>query len=397
VDRDLLEPTDGILKITRNHAIDEIRQIKILNDRLMSLQKLDEEGLENQFPHLSASSFPDAFGNPLRYLTFLQRGIDASATIHRRELFGASPIGKFNFNPGILFWITFIAPVSVFMFEMYAHLDLGALPLSVYIALMILSIFLERDAFARRRIQDHFQDYRCLAEALRVQLFWAVAGLPVAVSDNYIRKQTLDLGWIHFALRGPSVLAAAVAIGATKPDRRIVLPSWIMGQIKFYVGSDAKSGRAMGNLRAAIATQRWGKIFLTLGVITATALLGVHFMEAFALHTGTWVDAVLDWAYNRHRYLDVVAVTTPAIAAFFTALADIRSFWAHASTYRQMGQIFRQAQKVASTIPAQGTSGYVPTDDIAFKELIHDLGREALSENVEWLIGRRGRHTEPSL
>ena len=43
------------------------------------------------------------------------------------------------------------------------------------------------------------------AEALRVQLYWAIAAVPASVSDHYLCKQSGELGRIQFTLRGPSL------------------------------------------------------------------------------------------------------------------------------------------------------------------------------------------------
>ncbi len=49
-------------------------------------------------------------------------------------------------------------------------------------------------------------DYRVLAEALRVQFYWAIAGVErPSVSrfghDGFLKRQDLELGWIRNMLR----------------------------------------------------------------------------------------------------------------------------------------------------------------------------------------------------
>lgn len=48
---------------------------------------------------------------------------------------------------------------------------------------------------------NKYLDYRALAEGLRVQLFWWLAGIHDSVADHYLRKQRSELDWIRQAIR----------------------------------------------------------------------------------------------------------------------------------------------------------------------------------------------------
>jgi hypothetical protein len=82
-------------------------------------------------------------------------------------------------------------------------------------------------------------------------------------------------------------------------------------------------------------------------------------------------------------WLLVVAATAPAVAAFFTVSVDLRAYEAHAHSYALMGRIFARAEQVAAG-----------ADDDEFKAVVRELGREALSENAEWLLDHRRRPIE---
>jgi len=187
------------------------------------------------------------------------------------------------------------------------------------------------------------------------------------------------------------VLGASAALATQSPDRRAVLHGWIGSQTDFFVGADEKSGRAMQNLRAATSNKRFARIFLWLGITTAGILLTRDILEHIMPHDQTQILNVLEIVGHKAEFIDVFAVLCPAIASFFTSSAAIWAYRAHAYNYLQMGKIFNRALSVASSIPAPGQSEYEASDDFAFKELVHDLGREALSENIEWFISRRGQ------
>jgi hypothetical protein len=63
----------------------------------------------------------------------------------------------------------------------------------------------------RREWQRKYLDYRGLAEGLRVQLFWRMAGVEIPPNsslgyDSFLQKQDVDLSWIRHAMRGTGLL-----------------------------------------------------------------------------------------------------------------------------------------------------------------------------------------------
>lgn len=52
--------------------------------------------------------------------------------------------------------------------------------------------------YNRKRIEEKRYDYRALAEALRVQIYWSVAGLNRSVAHDYMQRQKDELNWIRY-------------------------------------------------------------------------------------------------------------------------------------------------------------------------------------------------------
>ena len=103
----------------------------------------------------------------------------------------------------LLLITVFLAAVC---FEIFAHLAPGSIwALGGYLALAGLAALGVR--VVRRKLDYHnrYIDYRALAEALRVQTFWKLAGLKDSVSDYYLRSYRSHLDWIRAALRAWSV------------------------------------------------------------------------------------------------------------------------------------------------------------------------------------------------
>ena len=65
------------------------------------------------------------------------------------------------------------------------------------IAFLVLSSFTATWVYGRaekHEYQTKYQDYRALAEALRIQFFWRIAGVADPVVENYLRKQRQRTG-----------------------------------------------------------------------------------------------------------------------------------------------------------------------------------------------------------
>ena len=89
------------------------------------------------------------------------------------------------------------------------------------------------------------------AEALRVQFFWRVAGLPDAAEDHYLRKQRSELEWIRYALHTWNAFGSegADAAGTAGAVERIgfVARCWVRGQHQWFRKSARRErGRHLG-------------------------------------------------------------------------------------------------------------------------------------------------------
>ena len=88
-------------------------------------------------------------------------------------------------------------------------------------------------------------DYRALAEGLRVQFFWSLAGVRRSATDLYLRKQNDQLQWIREALR-----SAYPHHGHGYADIDFVFKAWVKDQVGYFNASAKRLGK----------TGRWVKI-----------------------------------------------------------------------------------------------------------------------------------------
>jgi len=169
-------------------------------------------------------------GIHLALLRNLQAGADAAAQRYQRSLLGEylpatsirnmlgkgwKIISKERRWPclGVLLLFAALVPVTVLLFETYAHFGRSIWVLGGYVAAPILGFSVYHFIVERGEWQNRFQDYRALAEGMRVQIFWASSALPSAVSDHYLRLQRDEtrLGAIRVA--GPRVVGSGACAG----------------------------------------------------------------------------------------------------------------------------------------------------------------------------------------
>jgi len=124
-------------------------------------------------------------------------------------------------------------------------------------------------AARRRRIHVRAHDNRALAEGLRVQFFWCLAGLARSVPASYMQRQRSELDWVRAAVRSVSFHYRRWAIwfGAMPPrDRaialRCVFQTWIVGEHRYFLD------RAKYNERALHSMHRLGALLVMSGVMS---------------------------------------------------------------------------------------------------------------------------------
>jgi len=395
---------DDVFAALSEQVRDDFAEIIRLNRRIAGFRGPDRRVFAGQLGYLGVAGIAEPDGEPGAHLGRLrqwQAAADTAAQFFQRRLLGqfvpARSPGDMLRNGwkallrlrrppriGIAFGFAAAVPAAVAMFETYAHLGRSAWALGLYLAVFAGSAAFYHFHVRHHELQNRFQDYRALAEAMRVQLFWALAATPVAVSDNYLRKQGGELGWIQFALRGPALWATALALELKAPRRELVTKGWIEDQLGFFGRPGADGGKARLHEHAATRGRLWAKRFLLYGGLGVSLILAATEAAKLALGAQGWhPDGAWHLVEDAQDWLLVLAATAPAVAAFFTVSVDLRAYEAHAHSYALMGRIFARAEQVATG-----------ADDREFQALVRELGREALAENAEWLLDHRRRPIE---
>jgi hypothetical protein len=245
----------------------------------------------------------------------------------------------------------------------------------VYPASLLIGWFVYR--FARRReVENRYLDYRALAEALRVQFFWSLAGIPRSVSEDYLQHHRTELDWIRSALRAVSIFQVAEH-GHRAGDAdviRLALKHWVQGQAKWYAGKSVKQAVTLKRL------DRWSG-FLLFAVWLVSMLIPLSLLAPWPWLAGWRLLA----SHEPYRGLLLLLVPLPSLAiGLFRVWVEQAGYAEQARNYNRMAHVFRRAAKrVAGDLDAGKLD--------QARETLSRLGIEALEENGDWLLLHRER------
>jgi hypothetical protein len=284
-----------------------------------------------------------------------------------------------------LFWGVFGVAV---LFTVYGHLWKN-LPVLVGYLVALGAVTLLWLVVKRLDYQNKFQDYRTLAEGLRVQFFWGFAGLRCSVAAAYLRKQRSELEWIRNALRGVSMWLAGIATpfeGHEGPEgaRRLglVLRYWVEPQSNYFAKAARRDEATHARLRA------WAKTFfaMSLGFAAIAAAIFLEMRGALAAWSPS-VRLLTRWFEAGHwvnETLPALMALTAVSAALLHNYAEKRALSEHAKQYARMSMLFAGAKLRLSGLIDSGAYQSAAI-------LLGDLGAEALRETGDWVILHRER------
>jgi hypothetical protein len=217
-----------------------------------------------------------------------------------------------------------------------------------------------------------YLDYRALAEGLRVQLYWNLAGVVEKewagfAYDNFLLKQDVDLGWIRHVMRQASMHRKR----GVSPDERWlpwVVEQWIgqrsngSGQLAYY------SRKEIMNASRFRRTQLLGTMCLWFGIGIALLL--------FLTHSVSTED-------QRNTLLVLMGVL-PLIAGVWDAYSHKKAEKELIKQYGFMGRIFTKARRLVDKTPEPAFQ----------RRVLKALGQAAMDEGAEWLLIHRERPLE---
>jgi hypothetical protein len=256
----------------------------------------------------------------------------------------------------VLFAIAFSAAI-VQVVSGVELLKLGALSLAFVTYLV-----------ARRNdFETRYQDYRALAEGLRVQAAWFAAGLAdESVDGSYLGMQQSELSWIAMALRAHFVVA--------KKEGRdeAVFRRWLWGQWRYYVTSVRR------NIRNLALSDRIPRILLIVAAVVSVALTATAWAGS--------IGPVQVPSETLGRIASIALTIGLLIYTLAGAYANQRGYASTLKRSERMFLLFDRALRELTVIERHGVGSRT--------SLARKLGREALVEHAEWLLAQRDRPSQ---
>jgi len=212
-----------------------------------------------------------------------------------------------------------------------------------------------------------YLDYRALAEGLRVQYYWAAAGVTNEneskfTHDNFLQAQDPELGWIRNVMRVAGTRCDAAPF--TEPrGLTYVLREWIGdrdgGQLGYF------RTKAADRIRKNKLTERLALLSLLTSavVVTLIIVMGEGMSDALRDPLMTAMGAMLLLVAIRQGY------------AYSTAEKEL------IKQYEFMLRIFYNARRRLDHAET----------DAERRQIVRALGGSALDEHAEWILMHRDR------
>src|SRR5581483_516777 len=264
----------------------------------------------------------------------------------------------------VLLWFVFFAAL---FYELYS----GPIVQPVMIALYLSMFLLAGASYAwanRRGYQTKYLDYRALAEGLRVQFFWKLAGLSDSAADYYMRKQKSELDWIRHAVR------SCMTETCPEPETNEIWTTeeGILGRLKlvqkYWVDDQATYfGRAAHRDEEQLHRN---ERFITFLFGTTLLLAGIQLFLP-----------------QQNLYLVLCIAMLPVSAALIHSYLQKNALAEHTKQYDRMSGFYHRAKMHLEKLIEKGKLKEA-------QNFVAELGREALAENGDWILTHRDRPLE---
>ena len=329
-------------------------------------QRLDrgvKQSKEYLFPKGSDAALPSRQAMLLTRYAFA----DALAIIFQQ---------KVKLMARLLHWSVFLAFVSFLLFAhppSIRHPDprIWFIPSIIFLALGLWFNRAARDA----GFDTKYQDYRAIAEGMRVKLFWELSGIRGRVTDYYLTKQRTELDWIRNGLRGWYLeLHGSTTADSQKAEHefgpqglKLALVHWVDDQRKYFKSAAERHSHSDEGLR------RWahqsGAAALVIAILLM--LISSHFA----------VDRESLWPFILP--IEMALAGSALILHYNEQMAHAE----HAKQYRRMFATFDYAFTLAE-------SEFKAGDYCEARRYLSSLGKEALAENGDWVLLHRAHPLE---
>ncbi len=274
--------------------------------------------------------------------------------------------------------------LMAFLLLAFKKFSTGALGLTVIVAVLVM--FLSGTALAawahRRQWHRKYLDYRALAEALRIDYYWEVAGVRRRFAgefahESFLQRQDAELEWIRSAMRTVSLRLALSPSAQTSAGFAHAYAQWVgdddpvngSGQMLYY------RERASSLHRRLHTSERVDRAMLATGLGLAITFVAdiVFELLGYTLLPNN-VRGSLLWA---------LALLT-AYAAIFEIYLNEKADRTLIRQYRYMHSLFRFAGRELKSARSDNDK----------LDILRALGHACLAEHAQWILAHRDKRIQ---
>jgi hypothetical protein len=235
-----------------------------------------------------------------------------------------------------------------------------------FIAFFLVAVLIQKRA-DKGAWHRKYLDYRALAEGLRVQFYWAAAGVTSGsvskfAHDNFLQMQDPDLGWIRNVMRVAG-MECDVKPYTDPRGLEFVIRSWIGDETSGQLGYYLRKGREKVSRQRN--TQHLEKVVLWLSFVA---------FGLFVFATASIADQVRDPVVV---LMGVLLLVTGVRQSYVFSIADAELIKQYEFMYRAFSKARRRIEQCEG--------------DEERRSVLRLLGDAALEEHAEWILMHRER------
>jgi hypothetical protein len=267
--------------------------------------------------------------------------------------------------------IRFVIDLLYVVFAAATTVQILRYPAPLQSALLALGLLLY--VVARRAdIENRYQDYRALSEALRVHEAWTRDGFEASVDACYLRMHQSELQWIRLALRTVELIEPPRAATPAEAGPAEACSRWLEDQWAWYQRTQAREERRSRRFDAV------SKVLVAAGAVSAALAWLLPEIVAHLHQRELAVQAVWFRLHGQTAF-----TLCSAYAAILTAYAGKFGYANNAKRYERMFLVFDVVKRRIAKLP--------PESPREAEAILLEMGREALVEHADWLLQRRER------
>lgn len=266
--------------------------------------------------------------------------------------------------------------------------------LPMYLLLIIL-VFAYSLFQKRKKIDDKYLDRRILAEVLRIDIFWKIAGVAENVKDLFMQKAPEHVEWTVIALNNWAFMDQFSADEAEDKNGTDVKIAWVEDQLKYYD-------------KAANRLQKRAKKIYSIALFVA----GISMLCVIYFFIDTFIREITP--AKLRNPLDAINGLLVGFGSFFLASFNFflaKKGWnetaASYSSKKKLFEIVRDCLTVLEQKKAESDEKRSVEKEIELalqidryanvNDYLIYLGETALQEHEEWLEQQRKSKPEPNL